>query len=107
MVFSNVTIAEKYNYRLPVISNNKYNQYLKILGERCNITKPMHTHIGRHTAACYLLNQGLSLEVVARIMGHATTKITKHYAKLLDKTIFTAVEGVMITNKSKEQNATD
>jgi len=95
-----VGIAKKYNYQLPVISNNKYNQYLKILGERCEITKPMHTHIGRHTAACYLLNKGLSLEVVARIMGHATTKITKHYAKLLDKTIFTAVEEVMVSGKT-------
>ena len=98
-----VGIAEKYNYRLPVISNNKYNQYLKILAERCNITKPMHTHIGRHTAACYLLNKGLSLEVVARIMGHATTKITKHYAKLLDKTIFTAVEEIMSSDQTTEE----
>lgn len=94
-----IEIAEKYNYRLPVISNNKYNQYLKIIAERCDITKPMHTHIGRHTAACYLLNKGLSLEVVARIMGHATTKVTKHYAKLLDKSIFTAVEEVMSSDK--------
>ena len=98
-----VTIAEKYNYRLPVISNNKYNQYLKILAERCNITKPMHTHIGRHTAACYLLNKGLSLEVVARIMGHATTKITKHYAKLLDKSIFVAVEEVLSSDKRLDE----
>ena len=97
-----VDIAEKYSYRLPVISNNKYNQYLKIIAERCEITKPLHTHIGRHTAACYLLNKGLSLEVVARIMGHATTKVTKHYAKLLDKTIFTAVEGIMSAARTTE-----
>jgi len=97
-----VGIAEKYNYRLPVISNNKYNQYLKILGERCEITKPMHTHIGRHTAACYLLNRGLSLDVVARIMGHASTKITKHYAKLLDQSVFDAVEEVLLSNRTIE-----
>lgn len=101
-----VRIADKYDYKLPIISNNKYNAYLKILAERCNITKPLHTHIGRHTAACYLLNKGLSLEVVARIMGHATTKVTKHYAKLLDKTIFTAVEGVMVANKADETEST-
>lgn len=100
-----VRIAEKYNYQLPVISNNKYNQYLKILAEWCQITKPMHTHIGRHTAACYLLNKGLSLEMVARIMGHATTKVTKHYAKLLDKTIFNAVEQVMTTSGPAKHNA--
>ena len=51
------------------------------------------TLIGRHTAACYLLNEkGLSMDVVSRILGHATTKITRHYAKLMDETVLEAVE---------------
>lgn len=86
-----ITIAQKYDYNLPTISNQRYNTNLKIIANICGITKPLHTHIGRHTAACYLLNKGLSLEIVARIMGHSTTKITRHYAKLLDKTVFNAV----------------
>lgn len=86
-----ITIAQKYDYNLPTISNQRYNTNLKIIANICSITKPLHTHIGRHTAACYLLNKGLSLEIVARIMGHSTTKITRHYAKLLDKTVFNAV----------------
>ena len=87
-----ITIAKKYDYMLPTISNQRYNTNLKILADICGITKPLHTHIGRHTAACYLLNKGLSLEIVARIMGHSSTKITRHYAKLLDKTVFEAVQ---------------
>lgn len=90
-----ITIAKKYNYKLPIVSNQRYNGYLKLIADYCSISKPLHTHIGRHTAACYLLNKGLPLEVVARIMGHATTKITKHYAKLLDDTVFKSVERVM------------
>ena len=86
-----ITIAQKYDYNLPTISNQRYNTNLKIIANICGITKPLHTHIGRHTAACYLLNKGLSLEIVARIMGHSTTKITRHYAKLLDNTVFNAV----------------
>ena len=86
-----ITIAQKYEYNLPTISNQRYNTNLKIIADICAITKPLHTHIGRHTAACYLLNKGLSLEVVARIMGHSTTKITRHYAKLFDKTVFNEV----------------
>lgn len=89
------TIAKKYEYNLPTISNQRYNTNLKIIASLCNISKPLHTHIGRHTAACYLLNKGLSLEIVAKIMGHATTKITRHYAKLLDRTVFKAVDEVM------------
>lgn len=87
-----VKIAEKYNYKLPLLSNQRYNSYLKLLAELCEIKKPLHTHIGRHTAACYLLNKGLPLDIVARIMGHTTTKVTRHYAKLLDKSVFEAVE---------------
>ena len=87
-----ITIAKKYDYMLPTISNQRYNTNLKILADICGITKPLHTHIGRHTAACYLLNKGLSLEIGARIMGHSSTKITRHYAKLLDKTVFEAVQ---------------
>ena len=94
-----ITIAQKYNYKLPTISNQRYNTNLKIIADICDIRKPLHTHIGRHTAACYLLNKGLSLEIVAKIMGHSTTKLTRHYAKLLDKTVFRAVDEVM--NKSK------
>ena len=94
-----ITIAKKYDYHLPTVSNQRYNTNLKIIANLCQITKPLHTHIGRHTSACYLLNKGLSLEIVAKIMGHSTTKITRHYAKLLDNTVFKAVEEVM---KQKE-----
>ena len=96
-------IAERYNYTLPRIVMQNYNTGLKVIGDICHIDKPMHSHIGRHTAACYLLNKGLSLEVVARIMGHASTKITKHYAKLLDKTIFNAVEKIMSSGRTTEE----
>ena len=89
-----ITIAQKYNYNLPTISNQRYNTNLKIIADICGIKKPLHTHIGRHTAACYLLNKGLSLEIVARIMGHSTTKITRHYAKLLDKTVLNEVRKI-------------
>ena len=81
-------IAEKYSYELPVLSNQKYNSYLKEIRDLCGITKPLHTHIGRHTAATYLLNRGLSIETVSKIMGHTNIKQTQHYAKLLDDSVF-------------------
>ena len=81
-------IAEKYGYELPVLSNQKYNSYLKEIRDLCGITKPLHTHIGRHTAATYLLNRGLPIETVSKIMGHTNIKQTQHYAKLLDDSVF-------------------
>jgi site-specific recombinase XerD len=89
-----IKIAEKYDYELPVLSNQKYNSYLKEIADLCNIKKPLHTHIGRHTCGTYLLNKGLSLEVVAKILGHSNTKQTKHYAKLLDNSVFNAVASI-------------
>ena len=84
-------IAKKYDYKLPMLSNQKYNSYLKEIADLCDIKKPMHTHIGRHTAATYLLNKGLGLEIVAKILGHNDTRQTRHYAKLLDSTVFDAI----------------
>ena len=88
-------IAKKYNYKLPLISNERYNSYLKELGTICKIEKPMHSHIGRHTAATYLLNKSVPMEMVAKVLGHSTTKQTRHYAKLLDKTVFDEFKKLM------------
>lgn len=84
-------IALKYKFKLPVLTNQKYNSYLKELADICHINKPLHSHIGRHTCACMLLNRGMSVEVVAKVLGHTTIKHTQHYAKLIDKTIFKEV----------------
>ena len=83
-----VAIARKYHFKLPLISNQRYNNYLKEIGALCNIDKPMHSHIGRHTAATYLLNRSVPMEMVAKVLGHTTTKQTRHYAKLLDRSVF-------------------
>ena len=90
-----LNIAKKYSLHLPLISNVKYNAYLKELGTLCNIDKPMHSHIGRHTAATYLLNRSVPMEMVAKVLGHTTTKQTRHYAKLLDKTVFDEFKKLM------------
>lgn len=87
-----IDIAAKYNYKLPTTHVQNYNNGLRVIADICHITKPLHSHIGRHTAACYLLNEkGLPLDIVARILGHATTKITRHYAKLMNNSVLDAV----------------
>lgn len=81
-------ILDKYNSKLPLISNVKYNAYLKVVAQEAKIDKPITSHWARHTGATLLLNNGVDMEVVARILGHASTKQTREtYAKLLDKTI--------------------
>ncbi len=81
------SIAEKYDYDLPKISNQKYNDYLKLLAAGAGINKNLTTHTARHTYATYLLNKGIPIETVSRAMGHSNIKQTQHYAKLLGKKI--------------------
>ena len=82
-----IEILERYDYSLPIISNQRYNSYLQEIAEICGIGKNLTSHIARHTAATLLLNSGISIDVVAKILGHSNTKMTQHYAKLLDKTV--------------------
>ena len=95
-------IAKKYDYHLPLISNERYNSYLKEIGALCEIDKPMHSHIGRHTAATYLLNRSVPMEMVAKTLGHSTTKQTRHYAKLLDKSVFEEFKRIMGRQSPKD-----
>ena len=90
-----LSILEKYNNKLPVISNVKYNEYLKIVAQASGIDKPITSHWARHTGATLLLNNGISMEIVAKICGHSSIKITEQiYAKLLDRTVVEAVSKI-------------
>lgn len=86
-------ILDKYNGKLPMMSNVKYNEYLKVLAMSAGIRKPISSHWARHTGATMLLNMGVEMEVVAKVLGHSSTKITRQvYAKLLDDTVADAME---------------
>ena len=90
-------ILMKYEGKLPIISNPKYNEYLKVVAQCAGIDKPVSSHWARHTGATLLLNEGVDLKVVARICGHSSVKITEQiYAKLLDKTVVDAVSNLEI-----------
>lgn len=73
------------------------NSYLKQIATLCNIDKNLTTHVGRHTFATTItLANKVSLENVAKMMGHASTRMTQHYARVLDQTIMSDMEKVQI-----------
>ena len=85
-------ILRKYDNRLPLISNVKYNEYLKVVAQAAGLDYKISTHWARHTGATMLLNEGVDMGVVAKICGHSSTRITEQiYAKLLDETVVDAV----------------
>ncbi len=79
----------------PVPCNQKLNAYLKELADICGIEKQISSHTGRHSyATSVCLANGVSIENVAKMLGHSDTKMTRHYAKVLDKSIMRDMEGV-------------
>ncbi len=87
-----VEILKKYHFKLPILGNHKMNVYLKTIRDLCGINKPIFSHVARHTYATRCLNRGIRLEVVAKLLGHSTTRITQHYAKLLKNNIINEVK---------------
>lgn len=88
-------ILNRYGGRLPGISNQKLNAYLKTLGDLAGIRKSLHSHLARHSYACMMLNRGLSLDIVAKTLGHTRVTMTQHYAKLMDRTVVNALAQVL------------
>lgn len=90
-------ILERYSYRLPVVSNATYNYNLKRVAVYAGIDKPISSHWARHTGATLLLNEGVDMQIIARICGHSSIKITEEiYAKVIDETVVKALEGIEI-----------
>jgi site-specific recombinase XerD len=84
------------NLVLPVLTNQKMNDYLKIIANQCNITKTLTFHIARHTfATTVTLSNGVPIETVSKMLGHRNLKTTQHYAKILDKKIGDDMKGLM------------
>lgn len=80
-------ILKKYGNRLPVMSNQQYNMRLKVVADAAGIDKKLTSHMGRHTYATLALNNGVKIEVLARMLGHADIKTTQVYARLIDTTV--------------------
>ena len=81
-------ILKRYNYRLPKLPNQKYNVKLKLVADAAGIDKQISTHDGRRSCGYILLNAGVPIGVVSRILGHSSIRQTEQaYARLLDETI--------------------
>lgn len=81
---------------LPVCSNQRMNSYLKELADICGIRKNLSTHTARHTFATLTLASGASIENVAKMLGHANTNMTRHYARILDSSIMRDMQAVAV-----------
>jgi site-specific recombinase XerD len=73
---------------LPILCNQKMNEYLKEIADLCRINKTLTYHIARHTfATTVTLNNNVPIESVSKMLGHKSLKQTQHYAKILNKKV--------------------
>ena len=78
----------RYNGKLPLLSNQKYNAYLKAVGDLAGIEKTLTSHVFRRTYATRLITQGVRAETAAKALGHSDCRITlRHYAAITDNTV--------------------
>lgn len=83
-----MAILEKYNFKLPIITNQKYNAFLKVVGAFCEIKKRLTSHVARHTfATTVTLGNGVRIEVVSKMLGHTNIRTTQIYAKIFQEEV--------------------
>lgn len=92
-----VEVLKKHGGQVPkIISNQKYNLFLKNIQALSGVTTTLTTHVARRTYATTLLNRGVRIETVSKCLGHANVRITQAaYAEFLDDTIIKEVEKVL------------
>lgn len=66
-----------------VMSNQKYNDYLKEVAAFCGIEKKLKSHMARHSfASSVALENGVSMESTSRMLGHSKISQTQKYGKV-------------------------
>ena len=103
--YADYPACKKKGVLLPVPCNQKMNSYLKEIADLCLIKKNLTTHTARHSyATSVCLANGVSIENVAKMLGHSNIKMTQHYARVLDSSILkdmNNVRSVLSSNLSR------
>ena len=83
------SILEQYNYILPIVSNQRFNGYLKEIAHLSSIKKNLTHHIARKTfATTVLLYNDVPMEIVSKLLGHSRMGITQaFYGKIVEQKV--------------------
>ena len=74
------------NQLLPIKSNQKYNEAIKIIQRLAGFSNPTSSHSFRHIyASSVALSNGMDINILKTVLGHSSIRETEHYSKLLNK----------------------
>lgn len=112
-------ILRKYNYQLPLIANQKQNEYIKTVFKKAGFTdevvkvttkgkeniretmafyERISTHTARRTFITMMKREGLSDKLIASITGHRDMKTLNQYYQVDDESKSEAVQSVFDMN---------
>ena len=69
------------------LTNRGFEIIVKKIGIKTNVGVHLHPHLFRHTFATKALNQGMPIEMVQMLLGHAKIETTQIYAKIKENNI--------------------
>ena len=75
------------------LTANRIASCLRCWGDACGVHVTPHRL--RHTFATQLVNQGMPLASLAKLLGHRTLNMTQHYARLYEHTVQEQFETAM------------
>lgn len=112
-------ILKKYDYRLPKISQQKFNEYLKEVGKKANINElitierqsgssriikkgPKHefmsSHMARRTFVTLLLEKNIAITTIRKITGHRDVQTLMRYENTGDEAVFEAFNSISVSS---------
>ena len=79
----------------PFHSNQNTNRYLKVIAKKADISKKVTFHLARHTFATTItLENGVPMESVSHMLGHASIRTTQIYSKVRKKKVANDMKGL-------------
>lgn len=84
-------ILYKYSDRVQLFfrikSNSSWNRKIDSISKRIGIKKHITAHVARHTFASRLINKGVPISTIQKVIGHRKLETTMIYAKTNDYTL--------------------
>jgi len=81
---------------------SNYNTLIKLVAKKAGIKKNISSHTARHTCAMALLNDGIDLHALSKILGHNSIRTTQVYAELLTSTVDERLEKTYMNDREIE-----
>ena len=86
--YSNHQMCSANNTVFPVYANQKMNSYLKEIADFYSVKKHLTMHTARYIFATTItLANNVKLENVSKMLGHTNTRMTLHYAHIMNNSL--------------------